>query len=238
MNDFLYNNYTVLYRLFIAISVLTGLLYYKKYKHTNVKYFIWFLIYILSFEILAGYTKLLDQQESLYDVKMFLKGTLFERNYWVYNLFWGVLSTLFISFYYLKVLKSKKNSIVVKYATYIFMLFSISYVIFNIDDFFFSIVIPVKIAAVSVIFLCVMFYFIEILNGDKILTFYRSFNFYVSAALLIWWLVTTPVMFYQIYFSTADWNFVFLRWQIFLFANLFMYSIFTVAFIYSKPENE
>lgn len=238
MNDFLLNNYSFLYRLFIGISVLTGLLYYKKYKHTNVKYFIWFLIYIFCFEMIAGYTDLVAQQASLYDVKMFLKGTRFETNYWVYNLFWRILATLFISFYYLKVLKSKVNSLVVKYAASIFVLFSVIYVMFNIDDFFNGIIIPVKIAAVSVIFLCVMFYFIEILNGDKILTFYRSFNFYVSAALLIWWLVTTPVMFYQIYFSTADWNFIFLRWQIFLFANLFMYSIFTFALIFSIPEDE
>lgn len=186
--------------------------------------------------MIAGYTTLVDRQESLYDVKMFLKGTLLERNFWVYNLFWFILSTLFISFYYLKVLKSKKNCIVVKYATYVFILFSISYTIFNIEDFFKSTAIPVKIAAVSLIFLCIMFYFIEILNGDKILTFYRSFNFYVSAALLIWWLVTTPVVFYQIYFSKADWNFVFLKWQIYLFANMFMYLTFSFALIFCKPE--
>lgn len=227
-----------MYRLFISISAVTGLIYYKKYKHTNAKYFIWFLVYILFFEILAGYTSLVENHESLYDVKLYLKGTIFEKNYWVYNLFWNILSTLFISFYYLKVLKSKKYSFVVRCATYIFVLFSIGYVTFNMDDFFYSNVIPIKIAAVSVIFLCIMFYFIEILNGDKILTFYRSFNFYVSTALLIWWLVTAPVMFYQIYFSKADWNFVFLRWQIFLFANFFMYSMFTVAIIYSKPEDE
>ena len=76
------------------------------------------------------------------------------------------------------------------------------------------------------------------LQSYKVLNFYNELYFYISSAFLIWYLITTPLIFYQIYFSTADWSFIFLKWQIFLFANVFMYLTFTFALIYCKPEKE
>ena len=88
-----------------------------------------------------------------------------------------------------------------------------------------------------IIFLCSTFYFIQILNTDKILVFNKQVNFYISIALFVWFLVTTPLDFYHIYFLNVDWDFIFLKWEIYLFANIFMYSTFTFALIYCKPEN-
>ncbi|MFC4722045.1 hypothetical protein ACFO5O_06915 [Geojedonia litorea] len=237
MKDFILNNYSLIYRIFIGASAFFGLVTYKKYKTTNVRYFIFFLVYIFSFELLAGYPSALHDNPSLSHIKAFLKGTKFERNFWVYNLFWNLLSTLFLSFYYHKIIKIKPYKAVVKWAAIIFLAAAIVYLTFNFDEFFNRSVVFIKIMALIVILLNIVLYFIEILRGDKILTFYRSFNFYASAALLIWWLVTTPVVFYQIYYSTADLNFIKLRAQIFIFANIFMYSTFTFALLWSKPEN-
>ena len=89
-----------------------------------------------------------------------------------------------------------------------------------------------------IILLCTIFYFIEILQSEKILIFYKSLNFYISAAIFIWWLIVTPIVFYDIYMSNSDWNFIFLRWQIYLFANIIMYLTFTFALIWYKPEKK
>src|SRR5690606_27997923 len=86
------------------------------------------------------------------------------------------------------------------------------------------------------VFFAISLYLYEILNSDCILIFYQSINFYISATVLIWWLITTPLVFYELYFSQADWNFVFLKYQIFLFANVFMYVSFTLALIFCKPQ--
>lgn len=238
MSNFLLDNYSFLYRFIIAFSAITGLLCYKKYKNETTKYFIWFLVYILLFELFAGYPSYIKNYSSLQSINEYLKGTKFETNYWVYNLFWNILSTVFLSFYFFKIIKSQRYKLIVKSVTSIFILFSIVYISFNFDSFFNSSIIPIKLFAAGLVLLNVIFYLIEILNGDKILTFYKSFNFYVSAALLIWWLVTTPVVFYQIYFSKADLSFVYLRWQIFLLANYFLYSAYTFALIYCKPEHK
>jgi hypothetical protein len=194
-------------------------------------------VYVTLFECLARYTSIIHNNESFFKVEAYLKGTKFEKNYWVYNLFWVFLGTLFLSFYYSKILKTKSFKVIIKAVTAVFLVASLIYIGFHFDSFFNSSVIFLKISALSVIILNIVLYFIEILSGEQILTFYKSFNFYASAALFIWWLVTTPMVFYQIYYSKADWNFIFLRWQIFLTANFFMYSIFTFAFIWCRREN-
>lgn len=54
------------------------------------------------------------------------------------------------------------------------------------------------------------------LQSETILSFYKSINFYISSTILIWWLVITPLVFFQIYFLNVDWSFIILRWQIYL----------------------
>ena len=100
-----------------------------------------------------------------------------------------------------------------------------------------GIVIALAVLGAFIILLCISFYFIEILNSDKVLNFYKSINFWISITLLIWWLVITPLVFYDIYFSAVDWNFIILKWQIYLMMNIFMYTSFTIALIWCKPEN-
>ncbi|GAL73156.1 hypothetical protein JCM19302_3037 [Jejuia pallidilutea] len=74
--------------------------------------------------------------------------------------------------------------------------------------------------------------------------FYKSLNFYISAVIFIWWLIIAPLTFYDVYYKyeigvgVFDKAFVDLRFQIFLFANLFMYLTYTFALIWCKLENE
>jgi len=76
--------------------------------------------------------------------------------------------------------------------------------------------------------LFVLFYIHSVL-AQKHLVFMRC-------ALLIWWLVVTPILFFDAYNTEADWNFANLKRQIIVFANIFMYSIFIIGLIVSKPE--
>lgn len=81
-----------------------------------------------------------------------------------------------------------------------------------------------------------MFYLLELLASEDILKFHKSINFYIAITVLLWYVITTPVSFYGVYFSGDDWNFIFLRWQIYFFANVFMYLTFTFALIWCNPQ--
>lgn len=233
MNEFLleYKN-TITFSVEILAAV-TGLLLYKKYKLTAAKYFIWFLVYLTVCDFLgSNYIKHINNDGLL----KFLDDTVFERNFWWSTIFWKVGAILFFAFYYYKILESNVFKNVIKYSGYCFFIFSITYIIFNWDDYFIRFFPIISILGAFIIFLCTIFYFIEILQSDEILTFYKSLNFYISAAIFVWWLIITPLVFYDIYNSHYDWNFIFLKWQIYLFANIVMYSTFTFALIWCRPQ--
>jgi hypothetical protein len=238
LEEFLLKNYIFLSKLVEGIAVLTGLICYKKYRNTYQKYFIWFLIYIIIFDFIGSYTIYVAKYEFLYPIKQALKGTLLEKNYWVYTFFWSIGSILFFAFYYLKIIANRRYRRIIYYAALLFFLCSTTYIFLNINAFFMAAIPFIKVSGATVIFICVIFYFIELLKSDEVLTFYKSLNFYISSAIFIWWLVTTPVVFFEIYFSSADWNFVFLRGKIFLFMNIFMYLTFSFALLWCKPQND
>lgn len=217
------------------LASVVGLLLYKKYKITTAKYFIWFLIYLTVADTLGNYTKYIENGGFF----SFLEGTVFDQGYcyWWYTLFWKIGAPFFFSFYYSKILKSPIFKILVKNVGYGFVLYSIIFIILNKEAYFIRFFPSISVFGAAIIFLCTVLYFIEILQSAKILSFYISLNFYISVAIFIWWLIVTPIVFYDIYHTNGDWNFIFLRWQIYLLANIFMYCTFTFALIFCKPEN-
>lgn len=232
MNEFLLEYKSLITSIVEILSAVTGLLLYKKYSFTEAKYFILFLLYLSICDFLGIYTKYIYNNGFL----SYLEGTVFEMNYWWTTLYWKIGAIMFFSFYYFKVLKTELFKNFVKVASYLFLVFSLIYIIFNWDDYFITFFPAISVLGAIIIFLCTVFYFIETLQSNKILTFYRSVNFYISVAIFIWWLIVTPLVFYDIYMSNYDWSFIFLRWQIYLFANIFMYSTFTFALIWCRPE--
>lgn len=231
MNEFLLKYYNTITFCVEILAAVTGLMLYNKYKQTAAKYFIYFLIYLSICDLLNTY---------VYYIKDgflgFLEGTVFIRNFWWTTLYWKIGAILFFVFYYQGILMNERFKRILKYSGYSFLVFSMVYILINWDDYFIRFFPIISILGAIIIFLCTAFYFYEILNSEKILTFYKSINFYISAAIFIWWLITTPLIFYDIYNSNKDWNFIFLKWQIYLLANITMYLTFTFALIFCKPE--
>lgn len=234
MEEFLRQNYSLITLSVEILAAATGLLVLKKYKRTAAIYFVYFLVYVVFLELIGRYPRVLNNLGLFHLVE----GTFLERNYWWYSITWTIGSALFYQFYYRKIINSEVYRRVLKYSTLVFITSIIMYIIFNLNAFLTLSNILISSIGLTVILLGIVFYFMEILTSERILYFYRSLNFYVSAVILIWFLITTPMMFYEVYFSTADWNFVILKWQIYLFANCFMYLTFTFALLWCRPEND
>ncbi len=234
MDEFLRQNYSLLTYSVEFLAAVTGIFCYKKYKNTAAKYFIYYLIYIFLVDFLGRYPTYLKDLELDY----IIKNTVFEKNYLWYAVL-SLLGRMFFSLMYFKlILKNKLFIKLFSYVAYFLITISIISIVFGIDQFYYKSSSFISINSSISIILGIILYLVELLQNDKILDFYKSINFYISSVFLIWLLITTPLTFYQIYFSTADWNFVFLRWQIYLFANIFMYITFAFALIYCKPEND
>ena len=237
MEEFLKNNYSLLTKSVEFIAAITAIIVCKKYKHTVVKYFCWFLIYVFFVELIGGYTVYLAKFPALSHIKEALQGTLVQRNYWWYNMFWGIGGILFYSTYFLTIVRNKKFKLMISSGRALFLVLAIGYIICNIDEYFASSITFNYIIGAILILISSSLYFIDLLKSDRLLSFYKSVNFYVAAVILIWYLAVTPLTFYQIYFSTADWDYVILRMAIMLSMNIFMYLTFTFALLWCKPQN-
>ncbi|MFB9054725.1 hypothetical protein ACFFVB_16670 [Formosa undariae] len=231
MDEFFKNYFYILNTSFELIAALTAVFTYKKYKHTAIKYFAYFLVYVVVCEALTLYTFLIKD-----GILNFLEGTVFQKNYWFVNLYWGIGAPLFFMFFYLKLFNSIKIKKIVRALIPLFLISSIGTIVFNVEDYLNNYVVSNDILGALIILFVVTVYFYEILQSDKIITFHKSIYFYISSTVFIWVLITTPLVFYDMYFTTADWSFIILKYQFFLFSNMFMYLTFSLALLCCKPE--
>ena len=238
MDEFLREYYNILVKGVELIAAITAIVTYKKYKNTTAKYFLWFLIYVFLIELIGGYTVYVSKYEFLANIKTALKDTLIEKNFWWFNIFWRLGSALFFSSFFILIIKTKLYKNILIWARAIFLISTVSYTLFNLDQLFNTSIVFNTILGAFLVLLSSVMYFLEILQSEKILTFYKSIYFFIAATVFIWFLVITPIIFYQAYYSTADWNFVLSRRLIFLLCNMFMYLTFTFALLWCKPQND
>ena len=233
MEEFFRENYSILTKLVVLAAAVSGLFNYKKFKGTVVAKFIVFLVFVFFIEIIATYPRYLISLNKYH----LLDGLLIRENHWWYALAWTTGSALFFSYYYRTIVKTKTLKIVLKYLFWIMVFTVIVTAIVDYTYIFSSFPVAIEIVSFFVVVLSALIYFIDVLQSDTILKFYKSIHFYISCAVLFWWLVTTPLIFYQEYHSNVDWNYIILKWQILLFANIFMYITFTIALLWCKPQN-
>jgi hypothetical protein len=234
MKDFLLHNYKFVNLAAVIVATFTGLFLFNKFKQSPVRYFIYFLVYILVIEILGSYARILNYFGSYH----ILENTVFKFNFWWHTLTWYLGSAIFFTWYYRKLLKSDFLRKILQYALFTFLAISTISIVINFNHFFEGTFNSIKIGNMSIIMLCVAFYFYEILHTSKVLEFYKDIHFYISGIILIWLLVTIPLVQFVCGDASTNPNQAHLKWMIMLFANVFMYLSFAIALIVSKPNNE
>lgn len=217
---------------FILVAVVAGLISYKKYKGTTTTFFIKITVYLLFIEIIGGYATLYSKFEFLKSIY----NSIFRQNYWWYTITFDVITIILLAVLFQNILQIKYHKSILRYTNYAFILFAIIYLIYNRQLFFYQFFPVLQITGAVLIIMCSVLYYLELLKGSDILNFYKSIYFYIATSIFFWWIVTTPITFYDLYFRAEDWDFIVLKWQLYLLANFFMYSTFTVGLLVSKPE--
>ncbi len=232
MIEFLAKNFNYITYSLEFLAALTGIIYLKKYRNSSTKYFIFFLIYIFIVEVLGAS---LVYYPDFYPVYL-IRRMGFQMTNW-YNLFWFFGSILFVFYYFHSLLQLNQTKYIIKIVGILFTFIMLGHFMFYFDVFMSSHPKLYQLLGLLATFISIAVYFIEFLKSDSILNIFRTFGFYGSIGLFLWWLIITPVIFFDLYNTEADWHYVNLKRLIFLFANAFMYSIFTFALMYCKPEN-
>ncbi|WP_179335975.1 hypothetical protein [Winogradskyella costae] len=231
MDDFLKENYSLITSMVELFAAIIGVITYKSYKFTPVKYIIYFLAYAFFVDLIGGYPNYLK------DIGYFhlIEGTLIESNYWWYTLFWWIGLALMMVFVNYKVVKTVRFKQILKYGFYIYLLQVILYIIFKFENLF-NYNEFISIASLWIIILSIIIYFFETLASETIVLFYKSIYFYFNATFFIWILIIFPILFFELYFIEDDWDYVLLKWKIHLSLNIFLYMTLSAALLFCKPK--
>lgn len=231
MLKFLTDNFNFITYGFEIVTALIAILAYRKYKNSATKYFIYFLVYIVFVELVGASFVYFPT----FPIISYLRSLGFRSTSW-YNLFWMFGSLLFILHYYSNILKIRLNVLMIKILTFLFVFLFLGHVFLNFNAFLKSHSPIYQLLGAFATFICVSLFFLEFIKREIVVNAFKTFSFYASAGLFIWWLVITPMLFFDIYNTENDWDFVNLKRRIFLFTNIFMYTCFAIGLIISKPE--
>jgi hypothetical protein len=213
---------------FELISAVVGTIYFYKYRHTSLKYFLFLLWYITLTEFLGSIS---INNEILV---VFDKNGV-KYNYWMFNLLYFILfNTVYMT--YLQFIAHPKQKTFIKF----FMVFYIITSIINwtfIQNFLYEMSeIPFVIGSILLIII-IIFYFIQLLKSNKIIAFHKDLLFWISVGLLIFHSGTIPFSIkYNGYALLPKIHNLFL---IIYILSICMYILFTFGFIFSnKIENK
>lgn len=197
------------------IAVITGCIYYYKYKNTYLKYFLALLFYVFINEIFGKY----------------LREHITNYNAIIYNIYY-IINFTYLFLLYQHYITDKVYKICIKY-------FLVAYLIsVVINGFYENYLIQFQripyIIAASFLIITILFYFIETINSDTILQVNKSLLFWISIGLLIYYSGVLPTRIVRNYYQhQANAKVLFL---INLITGSIMYICFSIGFIRSKKN--
>lgn len=211
----------------IAATVGTYYLINKKVKGVDkwIVYYLWLVLLVESYGFMVGFSK-----HTNYEQFGFLKDSFFENGRWAYNIF-KFLSTVLFIFYFLNFIKNKKEKIVIKSLTLVYIILSL-FLLSNTVNLQLPNIPLLVITGSLLLFITILLFFLNLLKSDKIIDLRTHFPFYVAMGYLFFLLSTTPLdIYYKYYDITLNESYVNLRATIYLYINMFLYSTLTLGFI-------
>jgi hypothetical protein len=227
--------YILHYKLYVGIlfelmAALGGSYYLFRIRGAKKVHqlFVGYLWLVLFTEILGFYSfwNYFDDYETF----PWLKDSVFVRNNWLFNclklITYIVLSSIFISS--LETSKLKRR---LKMAVVLYFIIGVAEVLFS-GEFFYEYIIENIFLGTLLLLICVGAYFQKLAQSDDILNFSRDLTFYIAIGAVVWNLCVTPIFIYDSYFNTKNEDFILLYAAILRYSNIFMYGLFSFAFIY------
>lgn len=220
------------------VAAIAGTWYVRKAEQSSLslKLLVNFLWLNILVEILASYTSI--AYFSNYEYFGFVEETRFRKNYWLYNIR-NIIEFIIYSFFFLSQLKASKFKKIWK----ILCITLVPAMVLNLflsDVYFQSYSQFTSLSSAFIYMILIFRYFFEMLQSDKILDFYRTFPFYISIGVLLWYLTITPFLIYSKFYEAPNMEFVKIQRLILVIMNVFMYSMIIIGFYidyrYGKKE--
>ena len=200
-----------IYILLTFLPAFFGTIYYRKYKNSFLKYFLFYLWYCFATELLAYY------------VGFILK----TRTFLIYNIY-ILVSVLF--YYALINNYVKKKKLIIRIISIIFLVFYTVNFLFIQKTLLVSQTYSILLGSLLISF-GIIFLFFELLKSDSILNLNKILLFWVGIGAFFFFLGISPVLVLANFFSyTGIYDYIILS------LNIIMAGCFITGFIISKKE--
>lgn len=236
MIDFIIENKIYVTYIFELFAALSGSYYLIKTPNARKEliYFSWFLWFVLLADLSGAYT--LWAYFDDYKTFPFLEDSLFTRNFWLYN--WlNLISISFYSFLFIKQIKRIKYKGILKFVLLVFILLGI-FKLISSNQLFYRYDMSIRFVGALLLIIAIGIYYFELLMSDQILDIKKNLLFYISVGVIIWHLCVLPIQIYSVYFSVENFDFINMYAAILRYCNIFMYGLFSFAFIYCAQAKQ
>ncbi len=189
-----------------------------------IVFYLWMVVFVEIVGLYPAYAYFND-----YTKLGFIKNTLYERNYWWFNIY-HIFKILILSYYFIIQFRSKSTQNIFKILSWIIIISFIGDYIF-LGNFFSQFSLYSSVVGSLYLIILIMIYYFELLKSSRILTFYKNSVFYISVGMVIWHAVVTPIFIYNKYFSMTSPEFVKLHITVLQYSNIFLYGIIILGFL-------
>ncbi|WP_046755294.1 hypothetical protein [Kordia jejudonensis] len=163
---------------FQIAALVAAIWYWKRYKHSTQRHFLWFLMYVVCHEIVG------------LSYKYFFKMS----NDIFYNLY-TIISFLFYFLWFYKILQKRKWFVHIILTTFSILFL---YDLFDKNPFHELYLNPIIVGSFGVLILTIS-YFVELLNTDSIVSFARSQTFWIVTGLFSFYIGLLPLLLFHAY---------------------------------------
>ncbi len=227
MFNHLITNVLLIYLLEIGAAI-SGSVYLKNIQDPPPRsglfvFYLWLVVFVEGVGIYPAYAYF-----SNYTKLGFIEGTLFDSNYWLFNIY-NVFKILILSYFFIKQFISFRKQKAFYILTW-FIIFTFIIDIFFSGGFFTNFLLFSTVVEAIYIMILILMYYKELMESDRILNFQKSIVFYISVGLLVWHTMVTPLFIYNKYFARSSPEFVSLHSTILQLANIILYGIIILGF--------
>lgn len=224
----------IIINVFEVLAAIVGTIYITKYRTNYLyRYFVYFLWVTVFVEIVFGW---LPSLISFFEAFSTLKNTMFVESDWVYSVY-EIVSYVFYSFFFVSHIESSTYRKIGNLLLVFYSVFRFSNLIFSEISFGANSYTNMTIGTLMLLII-IFYYYYQLLQSDLILNFYKSFPFYVSVGLLVFYLVLNPIVIYESFYNKKNPEFIEVYRYILTIVNIFMYTCFTIGFMICFRKNK
>ncbi len=205
----------------ISLTIIISFFYYKKFKETIYRYFLYFLL-------IPFFT------EFIYNIVLYWyysHGIVLFNYYISYN-FYLISSFIFYFLFYKSISKNKRNKIIFSILNYVFIGYAIFDIIFLKNSIFKGLRTSIIVFGGILLLITLILFLIEIINSNKIIfNIGKSFIFWISTGLLLFYVGIIPIMI-SMKFLNYNETYSF----ILVILNAIMYGSFVIGMVKSDTK--